>query len=142
VTITPTDTKPPVLTLQERLLLAEISQHLRESGWLRPEEPQRLRDVGWPGAPGWRWCPDKNLAVEWRLPSHADPGEIRVLGDLVCTAQVGTVAQAVDVAVAMGVLPPPFCSAYGSGVEWGQDLVDGYALEGEGYIREADEEER
>ena len=103
------DTRP-YLTRAERDLLAAISRYCRTAGW---------RYGGISGA-GDFVAPDRSLDVDWWSYHRADSTVLQISTlsaygthtASICTAEVGSVAEAVDIAVAYGLLPADFSSAY------------------------------
>ena len=105
------DTRP-YLTREERDLLTRISRYCRAAGW---------RYGGVSGS-GDFVAPDKSLDADWwsfRRPDR--DGTVLQISTLsaygthtgsICTAEVGSVAEAVDIACAYGLLPADFSSAY------------------------------
>lgn len=102
------DTRPH-LTRSERDLLAAISKYCRKAGWL----------LGGFGG-GDFVAPDKSLDADW-WSYHRGGSTVLQISTLsaygthtgsICSAEIGSVAEAVDIACAYGLLPQDFSSAY------------------------------
>lgn len=105
---------PPVLTGDERLLLAAVNRHRRADGWT-PGDSETIH----PGA---------KLAADWRYGYTVDGKDgrtlrIRLLTDhgsthrVAAEVDVDSVREAIDVAVALDLLPQGLSSAYRAGLE-------------------------
>lgn len=105
---------PEQTLTDERQLLVAVRRHLRANGWTL--------------FPGRAIHTDAHLAALWTTPWADDDKagrilEIRVTGSFgiakrTCfTAEVDTVREAVDLAVAYGILPLAFSSAYRAGID-------------------------
>lgn len=104
------DNTRPNLTRDERDLLAAISRYCRQAGW---------RFAGFNGN-GDFVSPDLSLDVDW-WSYHRGASTVLHISNLsrygahttsICTAEIGSVREAVDIAVAYGLLPQNFFSAY------------------------------
>lgn len=103
-----------VLNRDERQLLTAVNRHLRADGWTRTHNG--IRNIG------------AHLAADWAYDYHVDGKtgrslQVRLLGPggrterVALEVDVDSVQEAVDVAVAVGLLSQGFSSAYRAGVE-------------------------
>lgn len=106
-----------VLTRAERVTLAAVSKHLRLDGWLVDHGTARNRGAHGPVTANW----------QYNARSNTDPGgrllQVRILNAqgftkaVTLEADVYSVTEAVDVLVAVGLLPQGLSSAYAAGRE-------------------------
>ena len=103
------DTRPH-LTRSERDLLTAISRYCRAAGWR----------YGGVNGVGDFVAPDKSVDVDW-WSYHRSTSSVLQISTLsaygthtgsVCSAEIGSVDEAVDIACAYGLLPANFSSAY------------------------------
>ena len=112
-TVTPTGF-PGFAPGEHRHLLADVHRWARTNGW------------NWHECWGWvnaRYASDATLGIDW------DNGTVTVRAGQVLlrptTYPVGSVRQAVDMLVALDILPASFARAYRTGFEAGFKLADG-----------------
>ena len=104
------------MTGKDRRLLHEVARWAHTQGWRRLRYPHRWNgaDRGWTDAPAdWRYAPEEgaNVVTATRsLLSVHRPG-----WDAPAVVPVTSVIHAVDVLVALRILPAPFSSAFRSG---------------------------
>lgn len=105
----------PHLTRGERDLLAAISRYCRDAGW---------RYGGVNGASNFT-APDRSLDADW-WSYHRGGSTVLQLSTLsafgthtssICSAEIGSVREAVDIACAYGLLPQDFSSAFQAAAE-------------------------
>ena len=99
---------------EHRHLIADVHRWARTNGW------------NWHECWGWvnaRYASDATLGIDW------DNGTVTVRAGQVLlrptTYPVGSVRQAVDMLVALDILPASFARAYRTGFEAGFKLADG-----------------